>query len=178
MEINEALHALNHAGLIAEKFSVNDVIREWNEENIKKVANAIKRRTKLTNLGIANVVALGKLVDKNMMWFVVHKLHDEAELILKKARELSPKSFQTDDDTPDDVQDDENDLPSNEERAEDDGGYMGSYYEHYGLDDPCTDEEWAAAGKQWAQDMLDNGEYTDDEYEDAISYYDSYYYEG
>lgn len=178
MKLNEALHALNSAGLIAERFSVNGVVREWNKETIKAVADSIKRRTKLNNIGIANVVTLGKMIDKNLEWLYYHKLDKEADIILKKARELSPKSFQTNDDTPDDVQDDENDLPSNEERADDDGGYMGSAYTHYGLDDPCTDEEWAAAGKQWAQDMLDNDEYTDDEYEDAIEHYNDYYYKG
>lgn len=66
--------------------------------------------------------------------------------------------------------------PDNEERAEDDGTYMGSYYKYYDLSDPCSDEEWAEAGKQWAQDMLDNGEYSQDEYEDAMMHYEDYSY--
>ena len=77
----------------------------------------------------------------------------------------------------DDNYSEDDNLPSNEDRADDDGDYMGSYYKHYRLDDPCSDEEWAEAGKQWAQDMLDNGEFTEEDYDDAIEHYKYYSYD-
>jgi len=176
MELNEALSTLNNAGLIAERFSVNSIVREWNKENIIAAANSIKRRTKLNNIGKANIVTLGKMINQHLEWFYHNKLDKEAELILKKARELSPKSFQTDDDTPDDVQDDENDLPSNEDRADADGAYMGSAYTHYHLDDPCTDEDWRQAGLEWTEDAFSNGDLTKVEYREAILHYSHYEY--
>ena len=87
---------------------------------------------------------------------------NEAKKILKKSGYLITERY----------------LPDNETRADFDGDYMGSYYKYYDLNDPCTDKEWAEAGKQWAQDMLDNEEFDEDEFEEAMEHYEFYEFKG
>ena len=67
--------------------------------------------------------------------------------------------------------------PSNDDRAEDDSDYMGFDYTEYDLNDPCGDEEWAEAGRQWAKDMLKSGNYSKQDYKDAMWHYHIYEFE-
>ena len=92
-------------------------------------------------------------------------------------QKLNQKNAKTVQDVEDDEPDYEDNLPSNEDRADEDGGYMGSAYQYYNLNDPCSDEEWAAAGKRWARDARKNGDLSKEDYKDAVDHYKYYSYE-
>ena len=57
---------------------------------------------------------------------------------------------------------------------DEDSDYMGGLATNYISKRSCTREEYAEAGKQWAQDELDNENMTQEEYEDAIEHYDNF----
>ena len=57
---------------------------------------------------------------------------------------------------------------------DEDSDYMGGLATYYISKISCTREEYAEAGKQWAQDELDNENMTQEEYEDAIEHYDNF----
>lgn len=57
---------------------------------------------------------------------------------------------------------------------DEDSDYMGGLAKYYISKSSCTRAEYAEAGKQWAQDELDNENMTQDEYEDAIDHYDNF----
>ena len=57
---------------------------------------------------------------------------------------------------------------------DEDEDYMGGLATHYISKRSCTREEYAEAGKQWAQDELDNENMTQEEYEDAIEHYNNF----
>ena len=57
---------------------------------------------------------------------------------------------------------------------DEDSDYMGGLATYYIAKRSCTREEYAEAGKQWAQDELDNENMTQEEYEDAIKHYDNF----
>lgn len=66
----------------------------------------------------------------------------------------------------------------NEERLQklmdEDSDYMGGLATYYISKRSCTREEYAEAGKQWAQDELDNENMTQEEYEEAIEHYNNF----
>lgn len=64
-------------------------------------------------------------------------------------------------------------LPLCKDRAEQDE-HMGSVWEQYIMTDRCDDEEWANAGKEWAKDMLENGAFDEEQYQETCEYYDNY----
>lgn len=160
MELNEALTTLQKAGLIAEAKTSYKQFLPKDTDTIADIGTKVLRLRKYyMSCSAAEKVQLAEI------W----KSLQQALLKLNN-KGLSAK------DEEDENSEDDN-LPSNEDRADEDGDYMGSYYKHYGLDDPCSDEDWAEAGRQWAEDMLNNGEYSQDEYEDAIEHYKYYSYE-
>lgn len=57
---------------------------------------------------------------------------------------------------------------------DEDEDYMGGLATNYISKRSCTREEYAEAGKQWAQDELDNENITQEEYEDAIEHYNNF----
>ena len=57
---------------------------------------------------------------------------------------------------------------------DEDEDYMGGLATQYISKRTCTREEYAEAGKQWAQDELDNENMTQEEYEDAIEHYNNF----
>lgn len=160
MELNEALTTLKNAGLIAEaKASYKQFLPKDTDTIADIGTKVLKLRKYYMSCSDAEKQQLAEI------W----KSLQQALLRLNN-KGLSAK------DKEDDYSEDD-DLPSNEDRADDDGDYMGSYYKHYGLDDPCSDEDWAETGRQWAEDMLNNGEYDEEEYENAIEHYKYYSYE-
>lgn len=177
MKLNEALNTLQEAGFIAEAFNPNDErVTIWDEKNMKAFADYLKTGKRLTSIGKRNLEMLNSLIDK----FNAAKWNRLTKAGLGDALAVIQQSYQDRIGKKKPAEEEPqigNDWPDNETRAEDDGDYMGSYYKHYGLDDPCSDEEWAEAGKQWAQDMLDNGEFTEEDYDDAIEHYKYYSYD-
>lgn len=160
MELNEALDTLQKAGLIAEAKASYKQFLPKDTDTIADIG------TKVLNLR-KYYMSCNDNAEK-MQLAEIWKSLQKALLKFKK------KGIASDEE---DKNSEDDNLPSNEDRADDDGDYMGSYYQHYGLDDPCSDEDWAEAGRQWAEDMLNNGEYTEEEYEDAIEHYKYYSYE-
>lgn len=65
-------------------------------------------------------------------------------------------------------------MASLKELMDEDSDYMGGLATNYIPKRSCTREEYAEAGKQWAQDELDNENMTQEEYEDAIEHYDNF----
>ena len=159
MELNEALDTLQKAGLIAEAKASYKQFLPKDTDTVADIGTKVLRLRKYyMSCDAAEKMQLAEI------WKSLQKA-------LLKFNKKGIASDEEDENSEDD------DLPSNEDRADDDGDYMGSYYQHYGLDDPCSDEDWAEAGRQWAEDMLNNGEYTEEEYEDAIEHYKYYSYE-
>lgn len=159
MELNEALEKLNKAGLIAEaKVSYKQFLPKDTDTVADIGTKVLRLRKYYMSCDAAEKMQLAEIW-KSLQQALL-KLNNKGQSVKDKEKD-------------DNYSEDDN-LPSNEDRADDDGDYMGSYYKHYGLDDPCSDEEWAKAGKQWAADMLNNGEYNEEEYEDAIEHYKYY----
>ena len=161
MKLNEALNTLHGAGFIAEaKVSY----KQFLPKDTDTIADIGTKMFRLKKYYMSCDAA------EKMQLEGIWKSLYQALQKLKKGLPVKDKEED------DDYSEDDN-LPSNEDRADDDGDYMGSYYKHYGLDDPCSDEDWAEAGKQWAQDMLDNGDFTEEDYDDAVEHYKYYSYD-
>ena len=177
MKLNEALNTLHGAGFIAEAFNPNNErVTIWNEKNMKAFADYLKTGKRLTSIGKRNLEILNSMFDKlndaKMAKLTKAGLGDAIAVIQQSYQDRIGKKKPVEEEPQIG-----SDLPGNEERADDDGDYMGSYYKHYRLDDPCSDAAWADAGMQWAKDMLDSGEYTEEDYDDAIEHYRSYSYD-
>jgi len=160
MELNEALDTLQKAGLIAEAKASYKQFLPKDTDTIADIGTKVLKLRKY-------YMSCNDNAEKMQLAEIWKSLQ-------KALLKLNKKGIASDEE---DENSEDDDLPSNEDRADDDGDYMGSYYKHYGLDDPCSDEDWAEAGRQWAEDMLNNGEYTEEEYEDAIEHYKYYSYE-
>jgi hypothetical protein len=160
MELNEALDTLQKAGLIAE---AKASYKQFLPKDTDTIADIGTKVLKLRKYYMS--------CNDNAEKMQLAEIWKSLQKALLKFNKKGIASDEEDENSEDD------NLPSNEDRADDDGDYMGSYYQHYGLDDPCSDEDWAEAGRQWAEDMLNNGEYTEEEYEDAIEHYKYYSYE-
>lgn len=166
MELNEALSTLKKAGLIAEakgsykKFLPNDT------DTIADIGVKI--------LNLRKYYMSCKDTNERMLLAEIWNALQETLQKLNKKRLATVKDTE-DDNWGHDYSDDE--LPSNEDRADADGNYMGSAYQHYNLDDPCSDEEWAAAGKRWARDARKNGDLSKEDYQDAVDHYKYYSWE-
>lgn len=165
MELNEALTTLKNAGLIAEAKASYKQFLPKDTDTIADIGTKVLKLRKY-------YMSCNNAAEKMQLAEIWKSL----QLALQKLNKKRLATVKDAEEEEDENSDDDN-LPSNEDRADDDGDYMGSYYEHYGLDDPCSDEDWAEAGRQWAEDMLNNGEYTEEEYEDALEHYKYYSYE-
>ena len=163
MELNEALSTLKNAGLIAEAKGSYKQFALKDSDTIADIATKILRLRKY-------YMSCNDNHEKMVLAELWNTLHE-------RLKELNKKRLETAKDDEDsnwrhDYSDDE--LPSNEDRADADGKYMGSAYQYYDLDDPCSDEEWAAAGKRWARDARKNGDLSKEDYKDAVEHYKYY----
>lgn len=161
-ELNEALDTLHKAGFITEAKA------SW-EKFLPKDSDTIQD---LATKGLEIKRSYDKASNNDK--YILAQIYND---IIAKMHKLNKKKAKTVKAVEDDEPEYEDNLPSNEDRADDDGGYMGSYYEHYGLNDPCSDEEWAAAGKRWARDARKNGDLSKEDYKDAVEHYKYYRYE-
>lgn len=96
---------------------------------------------------------------------------------MKQNDQMSAARAAGDDTVYDDYDDPE--LPTCEERGEDDDFVGGAYKEYYGYEDDekITDYEWARMGKKYAQDLFNNGEIDQDELDERLDYYEDYSYD-
>lgn len=52
--------------------------------------------------------------------------------------------------------------------------YAGSEIKEYLTGNKCTLAEFVDAGKIWANDKMSNDEFTEEEFNDAVEYYDAF----
>lgn len=184
MKLNEAKQILKKAGYITEAINPKKLPKTWNYDKILDLADLIRSGADVP-MGYYGEPGLSAAVQ-----YIENA--DDAELNdpdFKAAAKIIKKDFYKKvdaaaaEDLPDPVREPGSVLkgdaprPSNDDRAEDDSDYMGTSYEYYDLDDPCTDEDWADAGRQWAKDMLNNGEFSKQDYKDALWHYHVYEFE-
>jgi hypothetical protein len=181
MKLNEAKQILKQNGFIAEALNPKRLPKKCNREKIIELADLIKsgadvpvnysaidyyEDAEIERNDIAFKAAV-KTVEKYFRKKIDAQIEADMARVNAEVWKKDPRVVLKGD-AP---------RPSNDDRAEDDSDYMGTSYEYYDLDDPCSDEEWSAAGKQWAKDMLNNGEFSKQDYKDAMRHYHVYEFE-